>query len=66
MRVPDTDVIEEENEIRVVCERIEASFENGVLTVTIPKSEKARRRKIEIHGTSDTSQDSGKEKGREF
>jgi len=29
-------------------ERIEASFENGVLTVAIPKSEKARRRRIEV------------------
>lgn len=29
-------------------ERINASFEDGVLTVSIPKSEKARRRKIEI------------------
>ena len=27
-----------------------ARFENGVLTVTIPKSEKARRRRIEIGG----------------
>jgi HSP20 family protein len=110
MRVPDTDVAESENEIRVVCElpgmrteevelslennvltitgekhaqreaagegetyhlserrwgrfsrsfvlprevdqeQIRASFENGVLTVTIPKSEKARRRRIEIRG----------------
>ena len=108
MRVPDTDVVERENEIQVVCElpglrreevelslennvltisgekheeghlggegdtyhlserrwgrfsrsfvlprevdqdRINAHFENGVLTVSIPKSEKARRRKIEI------------------
>jgi HSP20 family protein len=123
MRVPDTDVIEEENEIRVVCElpgmkteevelslennvltisgektekreqgagetyhlserrwgrfsrsfvlprevdqeRIEASFENGVLTVTIPKSEKARRRKIAIHGTNEAPQDGGRDEGR--
>ena len=108
MRVPDTDVVERENEIQVVCElpgmkreevelslennvltisgekheeteqgekgetfhlserrwgrfsrsfvlprevdqdRIHASFEDGVLMVSIPKSEKARRRKIEI------------------
>ena len=108
MRVPDTDVIERENEIQVVCElpgmnpnevelslennvltisgekheerqqggegdtfhlserrwgrfsrsfvlprevdaeQISALFENGVLTVTIPKSEKARRRRIDI------------------
>ncbi|HEX8692356.1 MAG TPA: Hsp20/alpha crystallin family protein [Longimicrobium sp.] len=31
-------------------DRISASFENGVLSVTIPKSEKARRRRIEIAG----------------
>lgn len=108
MRVPDTDVVERENEIQVICElpglgrdevelslennvltisgekqeqreqggesdtyhlserrwgrfsrsfvlprevdqeRINAHFENGVLTISIPKSEKARRRKIEI------------------
>jgi HSP20 family protein len=29
-------------------DRIEANFENGVLTVTIPKSEKSRRRRIEV------------------
>ena len=29
-------------------DRIEASFENGVLSVRIPKSERARRRRIEI------------------
>jgi len=29
-------------------ERIEANFENGVLTVAIPKSERARRRRIEV------------------
>jgi HSP20 family protein len=29
---------------------IQARFENGVLTVSIPKSEKARRRRIEIQG----------------
>lgn len=29
-------------------ERIEANFENGVLVVSIPKSERARRRRIEI------------------
>lgn len=31
-------------------ERIEARFEDGVLHVVIPKSEKARRRRIEIGG----------------
>lgn len=29
-------------------DQIQAKFENGVLTVTIPKSEKARRRRIEV------------------
>lgn len=108
MRVPDTDVVETRNEIRVVCElpgmqadevelslennvltisgekheerreerdedryhlterrwgrfsrsfvlprevdseRIAANFENGVLTVTIPKSERAKPRRIEV------------------
>jgi HSP20 family protein len=32
----------------VDSEKISARFENGVLTVTIPKSEKARRRRIDI------------------
>ena len=109
MRMPETDVLERQNEIRVLCElpgmredevevsmennvltisgektgdraqngdgdtyhlaerrwgrfsrsfvlprevdpdRIEARFDNGVLTVVIPKNEKARRRRIEIN-----------------
>jgi len=32
----------------VDAENIQASFQDGVLTVTVPKSEKARRRRIEI------------------
>ena len=32
-------------------ENIQAAFEDGVLTVRIPKSEKARRRKIDVGGT---------------
>jgi HSP20 family protein len=32
----------------VDSENIQASFQDGVLTVTVPKSEKARRRRIEI------------------
>jgi HSP20 family protein len=32
----------------VDAESIQASFQDGVLTVTVPKSEKARRRRIEI------------------
>ena len=31
-------------------EQVRASFENGVLTVTVPKSERARPRRIEIGG----------------
>lgn len=34
-------------------EQIEARFENGVLGITIPKSEKTRRRRIEIRAGSD-------------
>jgi HSP20 family protein len=35
----------------VDADNIGASFEDGVLTVTIPKSERARRRRIEIGGS---------------
>ena len=35
----------------VDAENIQASFEDGVLTVTVPKSEKARRRRIDVGGT---------------
>jgi HSP20 family protein len=38
----------------VNADAIQASFEDGVLFVTIPKSEKARRRRIEVGGTGDT------------
>jgi len=34
----------------VDAERIEAQFQDGLLTITIPKSEKARRRRISING----------------
>lgn len=34
----------------VDADRISAVFENGVLTVTIPKSERAKRRRIEVIG----------------
>lgn len=40
-------------------EGIVARFENGVLTVTIPKSEKARRRRIEIQGAETSRQVDG-------
>jgi HSP20 family protein len=36
----------------VDAENISASFEDGVLTVTVPKSEKARRRRIDVGGNS--------------
>ena len=39
----------------VDAENIQAAFNDGVLTVTIPKSEKARRRRIEI-GAMDGAQ----------
>ncbi|WP_420128318.1 Hsp20/alpha crystallin family protein [Longimicrobium sp.] len=34
----------------VDADNIQAAFQDGVLTVTVPKSEKARRRRIEIGG----------------
>ncbi|HET7461871.1 MAG TPA: Hsp20/alpha crystallin family protein [Longimicrobium sp.] len=40
----------------VDAENIQAGFEDGVLTVRIPKSEKARRRKIDIGGTAQTQE----------
>ena len=36
----------------VDAENISASFEDGVLTVTVPKSEKARRRRIDVGGNA--------------
>ena len=35
----------------VDAESIQARFEDGVLSVTIPKSERARRRRIEVGGS---------------
>ncbi len=40
----------------VDADNIGASFEDGVLTVTIPKSEKARRRRIDVGGTQGAQQ----------
>jgi HSP20 family protein len=40
----------------VDAENIQATFEDGVLTVRIPKSEKARRRKIDVGGTTNAQQ----------
>jgi HSP20 family protein len=40
----------------VDAEKIQAAFNDGVLTVTIPKSEKARRRRIEIGGEAGQQQ----------
>jgi len=37
-------------------DRIEAHFDNGVLEVTIPKSERARRRRIPIGGSGEVQQ----------
>ena len=47
----------------VDSESIQANFENGVLTVSIPKSEKARRRRIEIGGGGGASGQLGGESG---
>jgi HSP20 family protein len=40
----------------VDAENIQASFQDGVLTVSVPKSEKARRRRIEIGGMDSQQQ----------
>ncbi|HEU4559002.1 MAG TPA: Hsp20/alpha crystallin family protein [Longimicrobium sp.] len=40
----------------VDADNIHAGFEDGVLTVRIPKSEKARRRRIDIGGTGETQE----------
>ena len=40
----------------VDADNIQASFEDGVLTVRIPKSEKARRRKIDVGGNVNAQQ----------
>jgi HSP20 family protein len=40
----------------VEADAIQAEFADGVLTVTIPKSEKARRRKVEIGGSTATQE----------
>jgi HSP20 family protein len=38
------------------ADRIDARYDNGVLRVTIPKSERARRRRIEIHNGGENKQ----------
>lgn len=43
----------------VDTDRIEAGFENGILTVRIPKSERIKPRKIEIREMSSTEAGSG-------
>ena len=40
----------------VESEAIEASFEDGVLKVVIPKSERARRRRIDVRTAAETRQ----------
>ena len=47
----------------VDADNIHASFEDGVLTVRIPKSEKARRRKIDVGGNANAQQVGGGESG---
>lgn len=47
----------------VDSENIQADFNDGVLTVTIPKSEKARRRRIEIGGSEGGGEIGGGEQG---
>jgi HSP20 family protein len=41
----------------VDADRIDASFANGLLTITVPKAQAARPRKITIRGASDTPDD---------
>jgi len=43
----------------VDAEQIQADFEDGVLTVTIPKSEKARRRRIQVGGMQELAERNG-------
>ena len=43
----------------VESDRIDARYENGVLTITIPKSEKAQRRRIDVRQGSEQSQAAG-------
>lgn len=45
----------------VDAENIQARFEDGVLQVSIPKSERARRRRIEVGGNQGASQVGGGE-----
>ena len=45
----------------VDAENIQASFQDGVLTVSVPKSEKARRRRIEIGGMDGQQQLGGEQ-----
>jgi HSP20 family protein len=37
-------------------DKIEATYENGVLTITVPKAQAARPRKIEIKGTASNTE----------
>ena len=40
----------------VDADNIQARFEDGVLSVSIPKSERARRRRIDVGGSQDAQQ----------
>lgn len=44
----------------VVPDDIRASFDNGVLTITLPKTAEAKRRRIQIEGTERVRVESGK------
>jgi HSP20 family protein len=35
----------------VDAEKVEAAYKDGVLTITIPKAERAKARKIEVKGS---------------
>lgn len=47
----------------VDADQIQAAFEDGVLRVTIPKSERARRRRIEVGQTAPAQVSAGSEDG---
>ena len=49
MRLPDT----------VDAERIQASFENGVLRLTVPRAEQAKPRRISVNGNGTRQMSSG-------
>ncbi|HEU4589088.1 MAG TPA: Hsp20/alpha crystallin family protein [Gemmatimonadales bacterium] len=46
----------------VDAEKIEANLDNGVLTITVPKAEKARPRQIEVRGSQGSKGQSGSQR----